>query len=50
MARGERMNVEQSMDIQEPVGVVSQLPNSHQKGMTTAGEPAVTAAAAVTPR
>lgn len=45
-----RMIVEQPMDIQELVGVVSQLPDLHQKGMTTAGEPAVTAAAVVTQR
>lgn len=32
------------------MGVVTQLPDSDQKGMTTAGEAAATAAAAVTPR
>jgi len=40
------MNVEQPVDTQEPVGVVSQLPVSHQKETTTAGEAAAAAAAA----
>lgn len=33
------------MDTPAPVGVVSQLPVSHQKGTTTAGEAAAAAAA-----